>query len=150
MCDARDLGAHPEIRAPHTGAPTVYVYERYPGGVGMSARLFEIAGTVLGAAHDLVSQCGCESGCPSCVGPALEVGGKGKAVATHPFELAALAPVGCPPISSPYAPGSRQLRPARRGSCLHPPPQDHRSLMGEGGVGATARRAGCRRTAPRS
>src|SRR5205823_3162390 len=34
MCDARDLGAHPEIRAPHTGAPTVYVYERYPGGGG--------------------------------------------------------------------------------------------------------------------
>jgi len=93
MCDARDLGAHPEIRAPHTGAPTVYVYERYPGGVGMSARLFEIAGTVLGAAHDLVSQCGCESGCPSCVGPALEVGEQGKAVATRLLELAALAPV---------------------------------------------------------
>ena len=92
MCDARDLGAHPEIRAPHTGAPTVYVYERYPGGVGMSARLFESAGSVLKAAHDLVAQCECESGCPSCVGPALEVGEEGKAVAMRLLEAGALVP----------------------------------------------------------
>src|SRR5438094_156170 len=92
MCDARDLGAYAETRAPHTGAPTVYVYERYPGGVGMSARLFETAGAVMAAAHDLVSQCGCESGCPSCVGPALEVGEEGKAVALRLLELAALVP----------------------------------------------------------
>ena len=94
MCDARDLGAHPEIRAPHTGAPTVYVYERYPGGVGMSARLFESAGAVLKAAHDLVAQCECESGCPSCVGPALEVGEEGKAVAMRLLEAGALVPAG--------------------------------------------------------
>ncbi|HET9847599.1 MAG TPA: DEAD/DEAH box helicase [Candidatus Dormibacteraeota bacterium] len=92
MCDARDLGAHPEIRAPHTGAPTVYVYERYPGGVGMSARLFESAGAVLKAALDLVAQCECESGCPSCVGPALEVGEGGKAVAMRLLEAGALVP----------------------------------------------------------
>ena len=92
MCDARDLGAHPEIRAPHTGAPTVYVYERYPGGVGMSARLFESASAVLKAAHDLVAECECESGCPSCVGPALEVGEEGKAVAMRLLEVGALVP----------------------------------------------------------
>jgi DEAD/DEAH box helicase domain-containing protein len=94
MCDARDLGAHPEIRAPHTGAPTVFVYERYPGGVGMSPRLFESAGAVLEAAHDLVARCECESGCPSCVGPALEVGEEGKAVALRLLQLGALVPAG--------------------------------------------------------
>jgi len=92
MCDARDLGAHPEVRAPHTGLPTVFVYERYPGGVGMSARLFEIATAVITAAHDLVERCDCESGCPSCVGPALEVGEEGKAVALKLLALAALVP----------------------------------------------------------
>ncbi|HEV3096540.1 MAG TPA: Zn-binding domain-containing protein, partial [Candidatus Dormibacteraeota bacterium] len=92
MCDVRDLGAYAETRAPHTGTPAVFVYERYPGGVGMSARLFETAGAVMAAAHDLVSQCGCESGCPSCVGPALEVGEEGKAVALRLLELAALVP----------------------------------------------------------
>jgi DEAD/DEAH box helicase domain-containing protein len=90
MCDARDLGAYAETRAPHTGTPAVFVYERYPGGVGMSARLFETAAAVMVAAHDLVLSCGCESGCPSCVGPALEVGEDGKAVALRLLELAAL------------------------------------------------------------
>jgi DEAD/DEAH box helicase domain-containing protein len=92
MCDVRDLGAYAETRAPHTGTPAVFVYERYPGGVGMSARLFETAGAVMAAAHDLVSHCGCESGCPSCVGPALEVGEEGKTVALRLLELASLVP----------------------------------------------------------
>jgi len=92
MCDARDLGAYAETRAPHTGTPAVFVYERYPGGVGMSARLYEMTGAVMTAAHDLVAGCGCDSGCPSCVGPALEVGEEGKAVASPLLELAALVP----------------------------------------------------------
>lgn len=92
MCDARDLGAHPETRAPHTGLPTVFVYERYPGGVGMSARLYETAASVLPAAHDLVARCDCESGCPSCVGPALEVGEEGKAMVLRLLDAAALVP----------------------------------------------------------
>src|SRR5207237_10761462 len=68
MCDVRDLGAYAETRAPHTGTPAVFVYDRYPRGVGMSARLFETAGAVMAAAHDLVSPCGCESGWPACGG----------------------------------------------------------------------------------
>ena len=93
MCDPRDLGAYAETRAPHTGTPAVFVYERYPGGVGMSARLLETATAVIHAGHELVSDCGCESGCPSCVGPALEVGDEGKAVTLRLLEMAALLPV---------------------------------------------------------
>jgi DEAD/DEAH box helicase domain-containing protein len=81
MCDARDLGSYAETRAPHSGAPTVFVYERYPGGVGMAPRLYELAGPVLDASCALIQACPCEAGCPSCVGPALEVGDQGKAVA---------------------------------------------------------------------
>src|SRR5207302_7432441 len=68
MCDVRDLGAHPEIRAPHTGAPTVYVYERYPGGVGMSARLFETASAVLAASRCRGARSRCWSVGPTRVG----------------------------------------------------------------------------------
>jgi DEAD/DEAH box helicase domain-containing protein len=93
MCDPRDLGAYAETRAPHTGTPAVFVYERYPGGVGMSARLLETAAAVLRAGQELVSDCGCETGCPSCVGPALEVGEEGKAVTLRLLEMAALTPV---------------------------------------------------------
>jgi len=93
MCDPRDLGAYAETRAPHTGTPAVFVYERYPGGVGMSARLLETATAVIRAGHELVSDCPCESGCPSCVGPALEVGDEGKAVTLRLLEMAALVAV---------------------------------------------------------
>jgi DEAD/DEAH box helicase domain-containing protein len=93
MCDPRDLGAYAETRAPHTGTPAVFVYERYPGGVGMSARLLEMASAVIRAGHELVASCACESGCPSCVGPALEVGEDGKQVTLRLLEMAAITPV---------------------------------------------------------
>ncbi len=92
MCDPRDLGAYAESRAPHTGTPAVFVYERYPGGVGMSARLFEMDEPVLRAAHQLITACPCEAGCPSCVGPALQVGPDGKGVTLRLLETAALQP----------------------------------------------------------
>jgi DEAD/DEAH box helicase domain-containing protein len=90
MCDARDLAGYAETRAVHTGRPTVFVYERYPGGVGMSGRLFELQEPVLRAAHQLVRECLCELGCPSCVGPVLQVGPKGKEVALRLLEAAAM------------------------------------------------------------
>jgi len=79
MCDPNDLGRVYEIRSPHTGRPTIYLYERAPGGVGLAERLFRLHDELVNAAIDLVSHCGCEWGCPSCVGPVLEVGSSGKA-----------------------------------------------------------------------
>jgi DEAD/DEAH box helicase domain-containing protein len=79
MCDPNDLGRVTEIRSPHTGRPTIYLYERAPGGVGQAERLFRLHDDLLPAALGLVSACGCEWGCPSCVGPVLEVGSTGKA-----------------------------------------------------------------------
>jgi DEAD/DEAH box helicase domain-containing protein len=89
MCDARDLAGYAETRAVHTSRPTVFVYERYPGGVGMSGRLFDLQQPVLRAAHQLVVECVCEQGCPSCVGPVLQVGPTGKQVALRLLEAAA-------------------------------------------------------------
>jgi len=79
MCDPNDLGRVYEIRSPHTGRPTIYLYERAPGGVGLAERLFRLHDDLMKAAAELVSNCGCEWGCPSCVGPVLEVGSTGKA-----------------------------------------------------------------------
>ncbi len=78
MCDPHDLGRVFEVRSPHTGLPTVYLYERAPGGVGLAERIFRLHGHLIHAAADLVEGCGCAAGCPSCVGPVLEVGGRGK------------------------------------------------------------------------
>ncbi|HEV2359069.1 MAG TPA: DEAD/DEAH box helicase [bacterium] len=74
MCDPRDLGALAEIRSPHTGEPTVTVYEQVPGGVGQAERLYALRHELLQAAAALVEGCACEAGCPSCVGPVLAIG----------------------------------------------------------------------------
>ena len=69
MCDPRDLGALAEVRSASTRRPTVTLYEVYPGGVGYSRRLFELHADLLEAATELVRQCPCAAGCPSCTGP---------------------------------------------------------------------------------
>jgi len=78
MCDPKDIRAVSEVRSPFTGEPTIYIYDNYPGGVGFSEKMFELRRTLLQAAQELIQGCGCEKGCPSCVGPIDEVGIKGK------------------------------------------------------------------------
>ena len=81
MCDPGDIRVVCQVRAPHTGRPTVFLYESYPGGVGMSERLFRLRGDLLLRCLELVQACPCVDGCPSCVGPAAEVGDSGKVAA---------------------------------------------------------------------
>ncbi|HYM68191.1 MAG TPA: DEAD/DEAH box helicase [bacterium] len=83
MTDPRDLGSTVEIRSPHTGEPTVTLFEEVPGGVGLAERLFALRGELLDAAASLVERCGCEQGCPSCVGPVLELGPEAKRRTLH-------------------------------------------------------------------
>ncbi len=83
MCDPSDLRVVCQIRATHSDRPTAYVYEAYPGGVGLSERLFRINRDLLQRCLDVVSHCPCESGCPSCVGPAAEVGEAAKQTASE-------------------------------------------------------------------
>ena len=69
LCDPRDLGWRAEVRSPFTGAPTIYLYERVGGGVGLAERLYAVHAELLGAAAQHLERCGCANGCPSCVGP---------------------------------------------------------------------------------
>ncbi len=61
--------------------PNIYLYDKYPGGVGFSEPLFRLSETLLENTRKLIAHCPCEAACPSCVGPAGEVGEKGKEVA---------------------------------------------------------------------
>jgi DEAD/DEAH box helicase domain-containing protein len=72
MVDPRDLGLVSQVKSPHNGSPTVYLYETVPGGVGLSERLFERHDELVAGAADLIAGCGCASGCPACTGPRLE------------------------------------------------------------------------------
>jgi DEAD/DEAH box helicase domain-containing protein len=69
MCDPRDLGTHVEIRSKNTKGPTITLYDRVPEGLGLSERIYELHGELLAGALELVRDCGCQDGCPICVGP---------------------------------------------------------------------------------
>jgi DEAD/DEAH box helicase domain-containing protein len=84
MCDARDIGVHSDPKSPLAdGQPTVVIYDQVPAGVGFSQRLFELHDELMARAYELVEDCECTDGCPSCVGPAGEnvQGGKQEALA---------------------------------------------------------------------
>ena len=68
----RDVSGE-ELAPDHQGAfrPAVFLYDGYPGGIGLSEPLFHGQHKVVRGARDLVSQCGCRCGCPACVGPVL-------------------------------------------------------------------------------
>jgi DEAD/DEAH box helicase domain-containing protein len=81
MCDPRDLGLAVGDRrdpegAPGTGGgggpgfdPTVFLYDRVAGGVGLAARLFHEREALVRRARELVVGCDCDDGCPACIGP---------------------------------------------------------------------------------
>jgi DEAD/DEAH box helicase domain-containing protein len=73
MVDPLDLGLVTQVRSPHHEAPTIYLYESIPGGVGLSPRLFERHADLVSGAQALIDACGCEAGCPACTGPRLEL-----------------------------------------------------------------------------
>ena len=96
MCDRSDVGVSIDggslDRVTRTGGkggvpealqaePNVFIYDNYPGGIGFSRPLFEMHETLLARTRELIAECPCESGCPSCVGPEGNTGPRAKAVA---------------------------------------------------------------------
>jgi DEAD/DEAH box helicase domain-containing protein len=78
MSDPTDIRAVPMIRAPFSQKPTIYMYDNYPGGIGLSWKILNHPNPIFEGAFDLVNNCQCDSGCPSCIGPKMEVGERSK------------------------------------------------------------------------
>jgi DEAD/DEAH box helicase domain-containing protein len=92
MCERRDLGTAVGERPASPGVetewqdfstamndpaemkeyfePNLYLYDAYPGGIGFSEPLYRVHELLLQRTRELIASCPCESGCPSCVGPA--------------------------------------------------------------------------------
>ncbi|KAB2338279.1 DEAD/DEAH box helicase [Cytobacillus depressus] len=68
MCDPQDIHVVPQIKAAHNEKPTIFFYDRYPGGVGLSEKIYEGFEKLLTEAKAMVGKCQCEEGCPSCIG----------------------------------------------------------------------------------
>jgi DEAD/DEAH box helicase domain-containing protein len=58
--------------------PTLFLYDAYPGGVGLSSALFSRRKELLRSTRSLIESCSCMKGCPSCVGPLPGLGEKTK------------------------------------------------------------------------
>ncbi len=67
MCDRWDIGGVSYPRFPETGRPTVFIYEGYPGGVGITEKGFDLLDELLARTLDAIASCPCDAGCPSCI-----------------------------------------------------------------------------------
>jgi DEAD/DEAH box helicase domain-containing protein len=104
MCDGRDLGTAIGERPPKPGTqgeeftpvsmqeaiartakeffePNLYLFDAYPGGIGFSEPLYRAHELLMAQTRELIVGCGCESGCPSCVGPAGDLAPRAKEAA---------------------------------------------------------------------
>lgn len=79
MCDPRDLGVYADPLSPLSeGKPAVAIYDQIPAGIGFSVRLYDVHTELMQRALEVVANCPCVDGCPSCVGPGGENGSGGK------------------------------------------------------------------------
>ena len=69
MCDVQDIGV--VVDSSNLDKDALFLYDRYPGGMGYAQRCAESIEELMQAVYEVVSRCGCEDGCPSCVGSAM-------------------------------------------------------------------------------
>jgi DEAD/DEAH box helicase domain-containing protein len=82
--------------------PNLFLYDGYPGGIGLSEPLYRLHDRLMAEARALIAACPCRDGCPSCVGPIGEVGSRGKEVAGVLLDaILADAPPARPPADPP-------------------------------------------------
>ncbi|QCR32201.1 DEAD/DEAH box helicase [Lysinibacillus sp. SGAir0095] len=68
QCDRSDLSVVPQVKSTHNDKPTLFIYDSYPGGIGLAERVYDILGPILEETIGHVQNCPCKSGCPSCIG----------------------------------------------------------------------------------
>ena len=67
LADRYDIGGISHPAHPQVGKAAIFIYDGYPGGVGLSARAYEILEDLLKRSQELTAACPCEDGCPSCI-----------------------------------------------------------------------------------
>ena len=67
MCDRWDIGGLSSPAYGESGEPTIFVYDAYEGGVGLAEKAYEILPELFATSYELVRDCQCEKGCPSCI-----------------------------------------------------------------------------------
>jgi DEAD/DEAH box helicase domain-containing protein len=101
MCDRHDIGISIDtveqvslaVAAEAGSAPALdgntrlFIYDNYPGGIGFSQPLHRMHRELLEGTRRLIAECGCENGCPGCVGPIGNTGPLAKTAALGILDL---------------------------------------------------------------
>lgn len=67
MCDRWDIGGLSTPRHADTDLTQIFIYDGFPGGVGIAERGFQELPDLWRATYEVIAACPCEAGCPSCI-----------------------------------------------------------------------------------
>ena len=67
LCDRNDIGGVSTPLHPDTGRAQVFIYDAYPGGIGIAEKGFDMIDELWQATLRVIAECPCQDGCPSCI-----------------------------------------------------------------------------------
>jgi len=67
LCDRNDIGGVSTPIHPDTGRAQIFIYDAYPGGIGIAEKGFELIEALWQATLRAIIECPCQEGCPSCI-----------------------------------------------------------------------------------
>jgi DEAD/DEAH box helicase domain-containing protein len=107
LCDRSDIGGISYPQHPQIGGPAVFIYDGFPGGIGLSARAYDQVENLLETTRSLIASCPCTQGCPSCIhSPKCGSG-------NHPLDKDGAFQVLAGLLAARHAPGpQREIAPA--------------------------------------
>ncbi|HEM62160.1 MAG TPA: DUF1998 domain-containing protein, partial [Chloroflexi bacterium] len=67
MCDRQDIGGLSTPHYPGTGRAQIFIYDGFPGGVGIAEKGYELLPELWEATLRTIENCPGDEGCPSCI-----------------------------------------------------------------------------------
>ena len=67
MCDRFDIGGLSTNFHEDTQEATIFIYDGYEGGIGITEKAVDVFVDLLDSTIDLLNNCTCKKGCPSCI-----------------------------------------------------------------------------------
>lgn len=67
LCDRNDIGGISSPMHHQVGKGAIFIYDGYPGGIGLAERGYAIIEELLRKARELIASCDCPEGCPACI-----------------------------------------------------------------------------------
>ncbi len=67
VCDRNDIGGISIPLHPQLAKAAVFIYDGYPGGIGLAAKGYRLIQPLLQKTRELIAGCSCSEGCPACI-----------------------------------------------------------------------------------